>query len=145
NAEQARQEMVAVKGEAERYGAREKARTFYGRALALQAKGDDLWEQEAYQQVGPIYAEARTFFADARDLAYRETFREEVATAEAQARAAGEAAAGAGAEDLSPESFRKAARNEQQAATALSKEEFFQARELYVAARQQYEVAQQQA
>ncbi|HKA55011.1 MAG TPA: protein kinase, partial [Candidatus Binatia bacterium] len=145
NAEQARQEMMAVKSEAERYGAREKARTFYGRALALLAKGDDLWEQEAYQQVGPIYAEARTFFADARDLAYRETFREEVAAAKAQARAAGEEAAGAGAEELSPEPFQKAAHSEQRAAAALSKEEFFQARELYVAARQQYEVARQQA
>ncbi len=144
-AEHARQEMVAVKVEAERYRAREKARTFYGRALALQAKGDDLWEGKAYREAEPIFSEARSLFADARDLAYRETLREEVATAEAEARAAGEMAVSENAEELSPEVFQSAVRSEQQAATAMGKEEFFQARELYVAARQQYEIAHQQA
>jgi len=144
-AEQARQEMVAVKAEAERYRAREKARTFYGRALALQAKGDDLWERKVYQEAEPIFEEARSLFADARDLAYRETVREEVATAEAESRAAREMAVSEDAEELSPEAFQSAVRNEQQAATAIGKEEFFQARELYVVARQQYGVAQQQA
>ena len=144
-AERARQEMVAVKVEAERYRAREKARTFYGRALALQAKGDDLWEQRAYREAEPIFSEAHSLFADARDLAYQETLREEVATAEAEARAAGEIAVSENAEELSPEVFQSAVRSEQQAATATGKEEFFQARELYVAARQQYEIAHQQA
>src|SRR4029450_10915902 len=44
NAEQAKHDMAAVKAEADRYKAREKARTFYGRGLALQAQADESWE-----------------------------------------------------------------------------------------------------
>jgi len=68
-AEQARQEMQTAKMAAERVGAREKARTFYRRALALQAQADEQWEAQAYQQAGALYGEARVLFADARDLA----------------------------------------------------------------------------
>jgi len=53
--EQARQEMMAAKTEAERYGARDKARAFYGRGLALLAQADELWEHETYQQAGQMY------------------------------------------------------------------------------------------
>jgi len=144
-AEQIRQEMTAAKTEAERYGAREKARTFYGRGLALQAQADELWESKTYEQACQEYAEARGLFEDARDLAYRETFKEEAATARAQALAAREAAAAAGAEELSVEAFLQAVRTEQQAATAVGNDEFFLAHELYGTARQQYELAQQQA
>ena len=48
NTEQARREMDAAKTEAERYGARDKARTFYGRTLTLQAQADELWEHKTY-------------------------------------------------------------------------------------------------
>ncbi|HXG20045.1 MAG TPA: protein kinase [Methylomirabilota bacterium] len=144
-AEQARREMEAVKAEADRYGARDKARTFYGRGLALQARADDLWEQQTYQEAAQTYAEAQSIFADARDLAYRETFLEEAMAAQTEARIAREAAMREGADAAAGELFQQAARSEQQAATALQNDEFFQARELYAAARQQYVVAQQQA
>jgi len=143
--EQARREMEAVKSEADRYGARDKARTFYGRGLALQARADDLWEQQTYQEAARTYAEAQSLFADARDLAYRETFLEETMAAQTEARSAREAAMREGADATAGELFQQAARNEQQAAAALQNDEFFQARELYAAARQQYVIAQQQA
>jgi serine/threonine-protein kinase len=127
-AEQARQEMTTVKSEAERYGAREKARTFYGRGLMLQARADDLWEHETYQDAAHLYTEARTIFADARDLAYRETFREEALAAQAEVRIAREAAIKENADTLAAESFQLADRSEQQATTALQGDEFFQAR-----------------
>lgn len=144
-AEQMRQEMSSIKSEADRYGAREKARTFYGRGLALQARADEFWEHHTLQEAEQLYAEARSVFADARDLAYRETVREEAIAAAEEMRTARKDAIQEGAEDLIVESFGLADRSEQQAEAALQKEEFFQARELYVTARQQYLLAQQQA
>ena len=144
-AEQARQEMAAVKSEADRYGAREKARTFYGRGLALQARAEELWERQTFQEAERQYAEARGIFADARDLAYRETFREEALSAQTEMRAAREAAEQEEAGLLAVESFQLASRTEEQAAAAMRGDEFRQARELYADARQQYGLAQQQA
>jgi WD40 repeat protein len=143
--EQARQELSTIKSEAERYGARERARTFYGRGLALQARADELWEHHTLQEAEQCYAEARSIFADARDLAYRETLREEAAAAAREMRLAREVAVQEGAREFAAESFGVAEHNEQQAEAALQKEEFFQARELYAAARQQYLSARQHA
>jgi WD40 repeat protein len=144
-AEQARQEMATVKSEADRYGAREKARTFYGRGLALQARADEFWENQTLREAEQLYAEARGIFADARDLAYRETLRQEAAAAATDTHAAYEEAKQEGAEALAAESFLLAGRHEQQAEAALQNDDFFQARELYVTARQHYVAARQQA
>ncbi len=144
-AEQARQEMDAAKAEAERYGARDKARTFYGRALALQAQADELWDHKTYQQAGQIYAEAKRVFADACDLAYQQTLKAEAEAVRVPAFTAREAAIIAGAEMLAAGVFREAAENERRASTAMDRAEFTQARELYALVRQQYERAAREA
>lgn len=144
-AEQERREMEAAKAEAERYGAREKGRAFYPRGLARQAQADELWEQKNYQQAAEAYREARRFFDDARELAYREMVKGEAETARAQALTAKEMAESERAEDLAPEIFQEALLGERRADTAMEQEEFTQARELYVAVRQQYVAAQERA
>src|SRR5713226_3129824 len=144
-AEQARQEMDAAKAEAERYSARDKARTFYGRALALQAQADELWDHKTYQQAGQMYAEARWVFADACDLAYQQTLKAEAEAARVQAFTAREAAIIVGAEMLAAGVFREAAENERRASTAMDRAEFTQARELHALVRQQYERAAREA
>ncbi|MBI3247053.1 MAG: protein kinase [Deltaproteobacteria bacterium] len=144
-AEQARQEMATVKTEADQYGAREKARTFYGRGLSLQAQADELWESKTYQQAEQIYLEARGTFTDARDLAYRESVREEAVTAQAEVSEAREVALKENADIFAQVPFQLAEQHARQAASALQHDEFFQARESFAAARQQYLLAQQQA
>jgi tetratricopeptide (TPR) repeat protein/predicted Ser/Thr protein kinase len=144
-AEQARQEMAAAKVEAERYGARDKARTFYGRALALQAQADELWEHKTYQQAGQMYAEAKRVFADACDLAYQQTLRKEAEEVRGQAFTAREAAIVVGAATLAAATFREAAENERRSGTAMDRAEFTQARELYALVCQQYERAAREA
>ncbi len=144
-AEQARQALATAKAEAEHYGAREKARTFYGRGLALQARADERWEKKDYQQAGQEYTAARKFFEDARELAYRETFREEAETIKAGLITAKNAAIAAEAAEFAAAVFQEAVLNEQRANTAMEQEEFTQARELYRSAHQKYGLAQEQA
>src|SRR5262245_18301189 len=129
--EEARQEMDAAKVEAERYGARDKARTFYGRALALQAQADDLWERKTYQQAGQMYSEAKKVYADACDLAYQQTLKEEAEEVRVHAFTARQAAIVGGATTLAATIFREAEENERRAGTAMDRTEFNQARELY--------------
>ncbi|MGH8005880.1 MAG: protein kinase domain-containing protein, partial [Candidatus Binatia bacterium] len=143
-AEQARQEMYAIKAEAEQGGARERARTFYAQGLALQAQADELWERKNYQQAGQAYTEAWKSFADARELA-QETRRQEAQEAYKQAIAAKEAAEREGASELAPAVFREAVENEQRANTAREHEAFTQARDLYDSAQHKYQLARQQA
>src|SRR5262249_36825999 len=144
-AEQARQEMAAAKAEAERYGARDGARTFYGRALALQAQADELWEHATYRQAGQVYAEARCAFVDACDLAYQQTLREEAEEARGQVLTARRAAPALGGAGAAAGPFREAAENERRADTAMGRAEFTQARELYALVRQLYERAAREA
>src|SRR5262249_14200554 len=68
-AERIRQEMAAAKAEAKHYGAQERARSFYGRGLSVEAQAEDLWERQSYTQAAQVYSEAIRFFADARELA----------------------------------------------------------------------------
>ncbi|MBI3799539.1 MAG: protein kinase [Deltaproteobacteria bacterium] len=144
-AEEARQEMDAAKTEAERYGARDKARTFYGRALALQTQADELWDHKTYQQAGQLYGEARKVFADACDLAYQQTLKEEAEEVRHQAFTTRQAAVIAGATTLAATLFREAEENDRRAGTAMDRAEFTQARELYGLVRQQYERAAREA
>lgn len=143
--EEVRQEMSAAKTEAERYGARDKARTLYGRGLALQTQADELWEHKTYQQAAQIYGEARKVFADACDLAYQQTLKEEAETSRTQALTAKETAILAGAEGVAASVFREATESERRANTAMERAEFTQGRELYTLARQHYERAAQDA
>jgi hypothetical protein len=143
-AEQVRQEMVAAKAEAERYGAREKARTFYGRGLTLQARADELWKNKAYEQARQLYAEACSVFEDARELAYRLGIKAGTETAREEMKRTRDLAVQEGAETLAPAALQEAVLTQRQADIALAHEEFTQAREFYIAARQQYEAAHQQ-
>jgi serine/threonine protein kinase len=142
---QARQEMGAAKLEADQYGALERAPTFYQRGLKLQAQAEELWESQSYREAWQIYGEARGVFEDAHELAYRALLQEEVKAAQEQLKAARELAVKDQAEEFASEAFGEAVRSEGRGDTALGQEEFTQARELYRAAVQQYERAQQQA
>lgn len=143
--EQTRKDMETAKTEAERYGARERARTFYGRALALQAQADELWDEKLYEQASRCYAEARGIFADARELAYQLELKDGAETAREAMNVIRAQALQEGAESVASGVLQEAARTQQQADKALSYEEFTQARELYKVAQQCYEAAREQA
>ncbi|MBM4254393.1 MAG: hypothetical protein FJ147_00685 [Deltaproteobacteria bacterium] len=144
-AEQARGNMAAAKEEAEHYGARGHARTRYARALTLESQADEFLEKGDFQHAAHGYSEAARSFADAREQAYRETLKDEAEKAHARATAAKAAAEEQGATRLAANLFREAADQEQRASAAITHEEFTQARELYLAAAQKYERAQQEA
>ena len=144
-AEQARDNMAATKEEAEHYGARDHAPTRYTRGLALQSQADDLLENNDFQYSAQVYSEAARFFAEAREIAYRETVKEEAENARARVVAAKAAAEEIGAAQFAANLFREAVDQEQRANAAIVHEEFTQARELFLAAAQKYEHAQQQA
>ncbi len=143
-ANHARQEMQTAKAEAERAGARDKARTFYRRALALQAQADEQWESHAYQQAAALYAEACAFFTDAQELASREALKAEADAARMQMTAAKERALRTEAEEQAPSLFLAALEQERRADTAVQQEEFSHGRELYTAAQRAYERATQE-
>lgn len=144
-AEQARQEMQTAKIAAERVGAREKARTFYRRALALQAQADEQWEAQAYHEAGASYGEARALFTDAQELAVLEGLKTEAATAKTNALAAKERAIKEEAEEFAHVAFLEAFAHEQQADSAMQQQEFAQARDAYLLAQDAYERAVQEA
>jgi tRNA A-37 threonylcarbamoyl transferase component Bud32/tetratricopeptide (TPR) repeat protein len=145
NAERVRQEVAAAKAEAEHYGARERARSFYGRGLSVEAQAEDLWERQSYTQAAQAYGEAIQCFADARDLAYRETLREgievaraEAATARQQSDDAWKQAEGAGARTRFAAAFAAARRLAERGLEKEMLEEFPQALDCYRRARQQF-------
>ena len=143
--EQLRREMSEMKAEAERYNARARARTLYGRALALEVEADELWEKQAYQQAQEAYKRASRLFADAEVLAYRTMLKETAAEVQAEVMSAREQAQARRAKDLAPQTFQAACQYEQQATTALETEEYPQAHQLYHTALQHYRNACQQA
>ena len=143
--EQVRREVETAKGDADRHEASTHASISYDRALSSLAAAETQFQQEAYEEARKLYAEARNQFEDARDLAYRETRREEACSAQTEASTAREAALREGADTLASTLVEEARRNEQQAAAALEREEFTQARALYLAASQKYGHAQRQA
>jgi tetratricopeptide (TPR) repeat protein len=144
-AEHLRQEVAAAKAEAEHYGARERARSFYGRGVSVEAQAEDLWKQQSYTQAAQMYSEAIQCFADARDLAYRETLREktevartEAATARQQSDDAWKQAERAGARTRFAAAFATAQRLAEQGLEKEMLEEFPQALDCYRQARQQF-------
>lgn len=144
-AEQARATMQAVKAEAERAGARDKARTFYRRALSIQSEADEQWDSHSYQQAAALFAEAQVLFADAQDLATRETLKTRMEAVKARAIVAKDAAIKEDAADLARAAFLEAAEQERQAEVAIQQEEFVRGEELYALAHQSYERAAQEA
>jgi len=144
-AEQNRQEAATASADAERYRAQDRVPAVYARALALKTQAEQAWEQRQYAQAGALYEEARNLFEDARDLAYRETLKEEAETALTQAQASKQAAVLERAEAWAAVMFEEGNSSEQRAAAALTREEFTQAREFFLAAQQKYEQAQRQA
>jgi hypothetical protein len=144
-AEQARQGMQTAKIVAERIGAREKARTFYRRALAIQAQADDQWEAQDYQQAGALYGEAQALFVDARELASRAVLKAEAEDAREKMNAAKEHAVQEEAEEFARAVFLEASEHERQAGIAMQQEEFLRGRESYLQAQSAYERAAREA
>ena len=143
-AELARDEMAAVKREAERYHARERARRFYTSGLALENEAGELWEQKRYRQAADSFARAKSAFEDAREFA-AETLRTEIAAVRERVEAGHQQAVAEDAATLAPIAFAEAERQTQQAAEALEREDFPLARQLYDSAMHQYAQAQRQA
>jgi serine/threonine-protein kinase len=143
-AELARDEMAAVKREAERYHARERARRFYTSGLALENEAGELWEQKRYRQAADSFARAKSAFEDAREFA-AETLRTEIAAVRERVEAGHQQAVAEDAATLAPIAFAEAERQTQQAAEALEREDFTLARQLYDSAMHQYAQAQRQA
>jgi serine/threonine protein kinase len=137
-AEQARQDLRAVKAEADRYDARRRAQRFYRDGLSLEDEARGLEEGKQYLQAVEVYARAKTAFADARERAY-DALHREVEAEQARAGAEKEAARGDQAEELAAEVFGAGLRSEEQAAAALGREELTQAQRLYLDAYQKYE------
>jgi hypothetical protein len=144
-AEQARQGMQTAKIAAERVGAREKARTFYRRALAIQAQADDQWEAQDYQQAGTSYGEAQALFVDAQELASRAVLKAEAEDAKEKMVAAKGHAVKEEAEKFARAVFLEASGYERQADTAVQQEEFLRGRESYLQAQSAYERAAREA
>jgi hypothetical protein len=133
--------MQNAKAEAEHAGARDKARTFYRRALAIQSQADERWEEHAYQQAVELYSEARALFDDAQDLASRETLRVRTEAVKTRMLSAKEVAVAEAAEEFARTAFLQAVETERQADAALRQEEFARGEELYTLAQQAYERA----
>lgn len=144
-AEQARQEMQTAKIAAEHFGAREKARTFYRRALAIQAQADDQWEAQDYQRAGTLYGEAHALFVDAQELASRAVLKAEAEAAREKMIAVKERALQEEAEKFARAVFLEASGYERQADIAVQQEEFLRGREYYLQAQSAYERAAQEA
>lgn len=144
-AEQARQGMQTAKIAAERVGAREKARTFYRRALAIQAQADDQWEAQDYQQAESLYGEAQALFIDAQELASRAVLKAEAEDAREKMVTAKERAMREEAEKFARAVFLEASGYERQADNAVQQEEFLRGREYYLQAQSAYERATREA
>lgn len=143
-AELARDEMAAVKREAERYRARERARRFYTSGLAFENEAGELWEQKRYRQAADGFAKAKSAFEDARELA-AETLRNDIAATRERAEAGYKDAVAEKAAELAPSAFAEAERQTLEASEALEREDFTLAQQLYEVAARQYGEAQQQA
>ena len=142
---QARAQTAAAKVEADRYGATERAQTVYRNGLMLQAKADALWENQSYREAGDLYGEARSRFEDAQGLAHRSLLETEAKAAAIKAREAREVAVREGVEEHAAEAFWEAVRAERRGDTSIGQGDFAAARDLYLAAVEQYAGARQQA
>ncbi len=143
-AEQARNEMLAVKAEVERYRVREKARRRYTAALALEDEAGELWERKWYRQAREVFAKAKSAFEDACELAV-EALRREAEGARESMEARKRDAEEAEAAELARGLFEAAEQQAKDATAAFTQEDFTQAQRLYEAAARQYIQALQQA
>jgi hypothetical protein len=134
--------MQAIKVQAERYNARERAGTFYTQGLRAQGRGDGQLADKEYAQAAQQYAEARIAFGDAQTLA-REEQREETLALQTQARETKEAALNAGAPELAAPTFQEGIDQEQQADRALEQDEFSAAGRFYTTAHEKFQQAHQ--
>ena len=142
---QARAQTAAAKVEADRYGATERAQTVYRNGLMLQAKADALWENQSYREAGDLYGQARSRFEDAQGLAHRSLLEAEAQAAAIKAREAREIAVREGVEEHAAEPFWEAVRAEGRGDTSIGQGDFATARDLYLAAVEQYAGARRQA
>ena len=111
----------------------------------LQAKADALWENQSYREAGDLYGEARSRFEDAQGLAHRSLLEAEAQAAAIKAREAREVAVREGVEEHAADVFWEAVRAERRGDTSMGQGDFAAARDLYLAAVEQYAGARQQA
>lgn len=142
--EQIKEQVHAVKTEADGYNAKENARTFYGRALDFQSQAEEFLEKSSYKEAYEKFSEAFRVYQDARELAYYKSLKEDTETLCSQVRQAYEEAVKVEARELAPTLFRKAFAIEQKAKTAYSSEDLQQAHELFRSALENYSLARQQ-
>ncbi|MGZ8094932.1 MAG: protein kinase domain-containing protein [Methylosarcina sp.] len=143
-AEQIKQQVQAVKTEADGYNAKENARTFYGRALNYQSQAEDFLEKSSYKEAYEKFSEAFRVYQDARELAYYKSLKEDTEALCTQVKEAYEEAVKVEAKELAPTLFKKAFAIEQKARTAYSSEDLQQAHELFRSALENYSLARQQ-
>jgi serine/threonine protein kinase len=159
--EKEQQATYIAKADAERAGADEQTNETYTQALTTLMQADQLWEQQHWLKAEPLYQDARHLFEDARDFSYRAmqrreaeaareqaqraTLRKEAEVAQTSMQVAQKAALLVNADMLAGGLIQEAKAAEQQAATALTNEEFVVARQYYETAQQQYARAEAQA
>lgn len=143
-AEQSKQDVQAIKTEADGYNARKNARTFYGRALNIQSQAEESLENLSYQDAYEKFSEAFRIYQDARELAYYKSLKDDAEVLSARVKEAYDEAVKADAKVLAPTLFRKAIEIEQKAKTAFSAEDFPQANQLYRNAIENYSLARRQ-
>jgi serine/threonine protein kinase/tetratricopeptide (TPR) repeat protein len=141
--EQIKQQVHAVKTEADGYNAKENARTFYGRALDFQSQAEEFLEKSSYKEAYEKFSEAFRVYQDARELAYYKSLKEGTQALCEKVKQAYEEAVKVEAKELAPTLFRKAFAIEQKAKTAYSSEDLQQAHELFRSALENYSLARQ--
>jgi len=144
-AEQIKQQIQAIKSEADNFNAKEKACTFYGRALNLQLQAEELMETAAYDEAYQNYNQAYQNYADARELAAHKSQKEAAEIIQFQVRELAGVAKAIDADKFSPTYFSGAVESEKQADAAFTDEDFVPAKELYNIAVLRYSMAIEEA
>ncbi|MGR9088222.1 MAG: protein kinase domain-containing protein [Gammaproteobacteria bacterium] len=143
-AERAKSDVEAVKTEADRYNAKENARTFYGRALHFQSRGEECLKKSSYREAYELFREAFRIYQDAREFAHYKSLKDDAEVLSERVKEAYDEAVKVDAKEGAPTLFKKAIEFEQKANTAFSSEDFPQANRLFRDAIENYVLARQQ-
>ncbi|MGH8655305.1 MAG: protein kinase domain-containing protein [Gammaproteobacteria bacterium] len=132
-----------------REGAEQLAANLFEEARAREEAAVEHVRQRQFSLAREAYQEAARLFAQACEQAITRALmqraEEEAKAVQNQVKSAREEAIKETAEELAPQTFGEAIRNERAAETALGQEEFTQARELYQVANRQFELARKHA
>ncbi len=132
-----------------REGAEQLAANLFEEACAREEAAVEHVRQRQFSRAREAYQEAIRLFAQACEQAIARALmqraEEEAKAAQNQVESAREEAIKEAAEELAPQTFGEAVRNERAAETAFGQKEFTQARELYEVANRQFELAREHA